>query len=1015
MARQDSSKVNEISHLSPRNGANLYSVRIKAPLTPIGDNDLQSVPDIDFNINSVAQQALDNVKNSTNNPRLFGLFSSRTIHAGPTTFDPNHVGHPNDVLSRKREPSVESDASGAQAVAAAVAQQQQLNQQQQPQQQQPQQQSTPVTATSTPATSANNNNNISNLAPPTSAPQAPSSSSGSSVVVAETVNNEFENILKSKVPTPLPLPPAHGVRKEDVVGPKIEGREIKQDHELYALTYGMMLGIRVMLRRMQIWERNDQPGTLASPLFSPKTADAMGLHSNNNSNPNPTAIPVQDSAAVTSSSAPVNHDIEPSTSLSSSPRESEERIIELTHEDYLQVYELEFPPEGSVAAAAAAAAEAALKQSPRMSLAFPSMANFSRLSLLAAPPSPAHPQPAHSPSNLMNTTVSLQVMTPPHKLPKTFRFKDYMSKAFRVVRGLAGLDEVQYMRSVAGDFNYIEFIANSKSGQFFFYSHDGKYMIKTQTKEESKFLRKIMPQYVEHIFNHPNSLLVRYYGMHRVKMDFLSTSRTIYFIIMSSVFDTDKIIHIKYDLKGSTIGRITKDADCKMGAVQKDLNLVKSGRKFRLPEAHMEIFKFTIESDSNFLASLNIMDYSLLVGVHESATLRPLRRPSGSMISEKSLQVIQSMAHSAATQASVPRVVPKSSPDDSIFQSFHGGIRSAPEVGEIYFLGIIDILQVYNVGKRGETVFKSLLGNGNKISSVHPKYYASRFVDFLLRNTNYSELREQMAHLNEPKLSNAARVSADNSEVSQASASSNGRPNSNRIKSMSGSKRKQSEEGNLQLVVNLQKESSSKDTAASSLGASLLDSEGSFQSSVGPGLEQRRSSSLEATQKPQMYSESSANSNANVNLPTVKEIDDDEGEVKTDLRMSSKSRPSSGRQNPLVRRSPERKASERLSNSPKKTGTMLSIDTETKVEPVAIHTDPVVNASGEPILNTAQIYGKPTTGELSTPIPAGKGISVDPASATAATAGKKSVSSKRRPAEPVCSIMLLYIFLYEFR
>ena len=37
----------------------------------------------------------------------------------------------------------------------------------------------------------------------------------------------------------------------------------------------------------------------------------------------------------------------------------------------------------------------------------------------------------------------------------------------------------------AGDFNYIEVIANSKSGQFFFYSHDGKYMIKTQTKEES--------------------------------------------------------------------------------------------------------------------------------------------------------------------------------------------------------------------------------------------------------------------------------------------------------------------------------------------------------------------------------------------------------------------------------------------------------------------------------------------------------------------------------------------------
>ncbi len=51
-------------------------------------------------------------------------------------------------------------------------------------------------------------------------------------------------------------------------------------------------------------------------------------------------------------------------------------------------------------------------------------------------------------------------------------------------------------------------------------------------------------------------------------------------------------------------------------------------------------------------------------------------------------------------------------PDESIFQSFHGGIRSSPEVGEIYYLGIIDILQAYNMGKRGETMLKSIYQNG---------------------------------------------------------------------------------------------------------------------------------------------------------------------------------------------------------------------------------------------------------------------------------------------------------------
>jgi 1-phosphatidylinositol-4-phosphate 5-kinase len=50
-----------------------------------------------------------------------------------------------------------------------------------------------------------------------------------------------------------------------------------------------------------------------------------------------------------------------------------------------------------------------------------------------------------------------------------------MANVFKAVRTLSGLDEAEYMMSIAGDFNYIEFLANSKSGQFFFYSHDGRY------------------------------------------------------------------------------------------------------------------------------------------------------------------------------------------------------------------------------------------------------------------------------------------------------------------------------------------------------------------------------------------------------------------------------------------------------------------------------------------------------------------------------------------------------------
>jgi 1-phosphatidylinositol-4-phosphate 5-kinase len=97
----------------------------------------------------------------------------------------------------------------------------------------------------------------------------------------------------------------------------------------------------------------------------------------------------------------------------------------------------------------------------------------------------------------------------------------------------------------------------------------------------------------------------------RVKMKSLDSST--YFVIMSSVFDTPKTIHIKYDLKGSTIGRLTSPEDCAKGAVQKDLNLMESKRKIRLGPENIDIFYNTLKADVDFLKELNIMDYSLLV------------------------------------------------------------------------------------------------------------------------------------------------------------------------------------------------------------------------------------------------------------------------------------------------------------------------------------------------------------------------------------------------------------------
>ena len=80
--------------------------------------------------------------------------------------------------------------------------------------------------------------------------------------------------------------------------------------------------------------------------------------------------------------------------------------------------------------------------------------------------------------------------TPPHQLSHTFKFKDYSPLPFAFIRRMFGINEYEFHHSVCGNANFIEFISNAKSGQFFFYSSDGKYMIKTMTNAESKFLRR---------------------------------------------------------------------------------------------------------------------------------------------------------------------------------------------------------------------------------------------------------------------------------------------------------------------------------------------------------------------------------------------------------------------------------------------------------------------------------------------------------------------------------------------
>jgi len=214
--------------------------------------------------------------------------------------------------------------------------------------------------------------------------------------------------------------------------------------------------------------------------------------------------------------------------------------------------------------------------------------------------------------------------TPELELPHSFKFKDYAPRVFKHLRERFGVNADEYRQSLGGFYDFIEFQSNSRSGQFFFFSHDGRFMIKTQTREESSFLRRIIPHYFRYVVDNPGTFIPRFYGLHRIKMSHIGNET--HFTVMHSVFDSsvfEDLAIAKFDLKGSWVGRAAsaKDHAKPPGqAVFKDNDLVKAGRKFRLGSARAAAMMEQLRRDAAFLRDMRIMDYSLLVSVRHRIT-----------------------------------------------------------------------------------------------------------------------------------------------------------------------------------------------------------------------------------------------------------------------------------------------------------------------------------------------------------------------------------------------------------
>lgn len=192
-----------------------------------------------------------------------------------------------------------------------------------------------------------------------------------------------------------------------------------------------------------------------------------------------------------------------------------------------------------------------------------------------------------------------------------FKYKDYLPKVFQVLRRTFAVDNADYLVSLTGGPALREMPSPGASGCIFFLSEDDRFFIKSVRKEEMEIVLLFMKHYQKYVSSVPETLLVKFFGIHRVSPWFGNNAR---FVVMGNVLPTEKRMHRKYDLKGSTYKRtVGKEKRNDPGATLKDLDI---DMKFEFSSENHQLLMATIESDVRFLAKRKLIDYSLLLGVH---------------------------------------------------------------------------------------------------------------------------------------------------------------------------------------------------------------------------------------------------------------------------------------------------------------------------------------------------------------------------------------------------------------
>jgi len=326
-----------------------------------------------------------------------------------------------------------------------------------------------------------------------------------------------------------------------------------------------------------------------------------------------------------------------------------------------------------------------------------------------------------------------------------FTFRTYAPVAFRYFRDLFGIPPDDFMISICNS-SLRELSNPGASGSIFYLTNDDEFILKTVSLKEAEFLQKLLPGYFMNLQQNPRTLLPKFFGL----FTYQCSQKNIRLVVMNNLLPSNIKMHCKYDLKGSTYKRkASKHEKAKSSPTWKDLDFMELLPEGLLlePETYTALIS-TMRRDCRVLESFKIMDYSLLIGVHNldiAARERAEAASSGSSSlpsydRQRSTKLVQNSTAMESIQAT-------SDPVDIPGELPPGGIPARNHKGEriLLFIGIIDILQSYRLIKKLEHTFKAMIHDGDTVSVHRPGFYAERFMNFM-SNKIFKKIPSSLKH-----------------------------------------------------------------------------------------------------------------------------------------------------------------------------------------------------------------------------------------------------------------------------